>query len=1791
MFSLGSVVCAGSVDNSTGVDNTDSISADNSMDTNTVISSVSKNNYENKNIKQKTTGSNSKSIKHDQASTSVTTSDVNCTYGEMTSIPVEFTSTPDDGMVSLYIDDNLYDAHNLSTDTGSFDYDGRSYGPGVYNMYVDYSGSNIYSNCGDDSHSLTVYDDSILSGDKLNISFDRYTCNSTCITFNADAGSCYADYNPVSLSDASIDFYINDVLVSSTDYGTDSCNVDITSSMIDNLSVGCYNWTAVYSNSNTYLRSSSVSGTLTVYESRPVMLSTGSIYTCNAGSVVAIPVDFNSSVSDGVLSLSYGGSTDYTVNVNSSNMTVYFDTDGYLPGEYNLIVNYTDSLNYGNTSTSTVLRIYQPTEIRADRNSVNYIIGENSSVIFTTGYDVNNEIISGSVDLYVDDTLTDTFMVDSETGNMLSVVLDDDLLGDIKPGKHTLKALFTTGNEFYPDSSVNIDLNVNGSVELMVMNPVRTNVSSIVDVLFNATCNGMDIGTGVVEFYLDNTSIGYVDLDSSPACFSIDTGNMSTGSHELVLKYADNVYEDSVTSSVLELYSPTIINSSILSSDVSNTTLDIMLCDYYGNLFDANISVITPDGSIIHTGSVNHVAHVYLDNLTAGSNRFIILFDGMNYYNSANSSVTVNVLKLNSTINVNILNNTVDNASISIGVFDKKRGTRVESGNITVMDDNNNTLVNTALISDGNLVIPLDMVSGNYLLHVYYTGNSYYNTSTADYNISIVKRSVSIDPVIVNSTYGNTSINVNVRDSVTGNPISNANLVINNNINITCNINGSCNIKLDLPVGTNDIIISYPETSKYKQSDIHLTINITKRNSKIIAQINNNTIGNTDLKIEVHDKTTDKIITNGQITIKYTNNTTITTKNINGSTTRIPLNITKETNKLIIEYNGNTNYNPSNTTINTNLKGRNVIINHTINNNTIDNTTITVNILDKETLTPIDNQNITITLPDNTNITVNSKTKLDLPAGNNTIKIKYPGNNIYNPSIKEVNITVEKIATIITVKNKISTLGETILLEAHITDMYKNNITGGQIVFKINDNTIRNNTKTIYVQVTNSTATLEYKIPVNYQSKTYKLTAVYSGTDKYKNTRSTAGRLNIKKRNLRMTLTTNTSTAKIDQTIQLQVNTHDKNNIVNGYIILKIDGKTIKDKNNKTIMIKLENNTCNYNYTIPHNIASKKHKITALLVNNTYNRCQKDIQMQVNKTTIRAQINNTIQDNTITLTGQLLDEHNHTTQGINKACIKINGKTLKDDKNKTIGYKIIDGKINITIRIPEKLNTKIQNITLVTGERYTYNKLQVIMKINTTRTMKTMKTKTNKQYITIKPKTLITQINTETKLIQTIKDQYNNKVNTGNIIYNIENRTIQTKVKSGESILHYNFTREGIYNITATYTNSSKYYKSMTKFEIKAVDPRPKSMIKTTDITTQINQKTNIPLIIQDEYKNIITTGNITIKINTQPMKTMTINTSTTTYTTTFNKEGEYNLTITYNDIKYKPSTKTVKIKVKKINTKTIIDKINTTQITIHVTTNKTVPVNEGYIIYKINGKTVKENNKTRKINVENGIITIKQNIPSSWIKKKYTLTVVYSGTENLETSRQTVNFNIKQQTPVLKIERMTSKTDKTITLTATVSDKTSKATSVFKINGKTVKDQYKNKLATIKNGTITLKYKIPHHSAKNYKITCVYNNKQTRIENTTILTITKQNTKIKPEKFKKSKKTLITASILDEDNKQVTGTTKITIKINNKTMINKIRINNGKISQKLDTSHAKSLTIIAGENSWYKTSKINIKI
>ncbi len=278
-----------------------------------------------------------------------------------------------------------------------------------------------------------------------------------------------------------------------------------------------------------------------------------------------------------------------------------------------------------------------------------------------------------------------------------------------------------------------------------------------------------------------------------------------------------------------------------------------------------------------------------------------------------------------------------------------------------------------------------------------------------------------------------------------------------------------------------------------------------------------------------------------------------------------------------------------------------------------------------------------------------------------------------------------------------------------------------------------------------------------------------------------------------------------------------------------------------------------------------------------------------------------------------------------------------------------------------------------------------------------------------------------------------------------------------------------------------------------------------------------------------------------------------------------------------------------------------TVKVTIDVGTE-----NDGYIVLKANGKTLKdENGNTITVPVEDGVASYEFTLNASSIDKDYEISYVYSGSAGILRGSQTIT--ISPQKATVTVDAIdNAKAGQTVTLTAHITDSNGKAITtgklIFKLNGKTLKDENGNTIYGYvdENGDASITYTLPdNYSAKDYVLTAVFQGSGfERAEANSTLTIVKTTPTIVPDEtvFGSDNKITITqgtesvqikATINDpETNAPIDTTTVVTIKINNKTVTQQY-VNDGQIDMTIYTSSFKNpeytITVVVGENSLYE--------
>lgn len=291
----------------------------------------------------------------------------------------------------------------------------------------------------------------------------------------------------------------------------------------------------------------------------------------------------------------------------------------------------------------------------------------------------------------------------------------------------------------------------------------------------------------------------------------------------------------------------------------------------------------------------------------------------------------------------------------------------------------------------------------------------------------------------------------------------------------------------------------------------------------------------------------------------------------------------------------------------------------------------------------------------------------------------------------------KNVKTSITTGN-ISTNSNKVTLTANVIDDLSNKVNEGKVLFKINGQTLKDTKGNVILsKVVNGKANYTYTLPYIWRNK-FTYTAKYIPTQYYRD--STSRESSITTNLIKTIPVVNTKygdVIKITTTVKYLSN---NSNVNGGVLIYKINGVTLKDKNNAVIKTAVEDGISRL--TIDKAYSPNNYTLSISYLRSNYRQdFKKDFTITPMKTTM--QINPiTAKSLNAKVTGRILDENNKKVSGITRVCVKINGITIKNSKNEAIIFKVENGTINFDITLPSYLKARTYNLTLQSQEQKSY---------------------------------------------------------------------------------------------------------------------------------------------------------------------------------------------------------------------------------------------------------------------------------------------------------------------------------------------------------------------------------------------------------------------------------------------------------------------------------------------------------
>ena len=779
-------------------------------------------------------------------------------------------------------------------------------------------------------------------------------------------------------------------------------------------------------------------------------------------------------------------------------------------------------------------------------------------------------------------------------------------------------------------SSVTTNLKIVATdAKINMTNTITVEVSAVNNAKVNGTVV-LNIDGDIYNLRIKDGIRVYTDYKSTVAGEKNITANFTSSSAG---------YGPSFDSTVFEITKlPTTVNIAIVNRTAGNVTVKVTVKpeDNIDSVVDGgNIIIQTVNGNTrttIYNGTLRNGELTYLTGINeSGWIEFATEYFGNDYFDGEeNNTGSLEILHANT--NTSTFDKTArvgDKITLNATVTDVD-GNPVNDGSVTFHIDENK--VEEVKVENGvattDYTLPVTYTKGNYTIKANYLGTNKYNTSSGEAKLSIDLQETTMNVKVLNDTKGNTTIEVTLNSTPDNKPISDADIIITDkNGNPigegTTDENGVAIITIDIPIGDNEITITYPDDGIHSPQEETKTVNVTPRESKTTSEITNNTVGNMAIDVEVVDPVTGEPVTGPvNITIdgEVVGNGTLDDE---GKAT-IPVNVDKKGNyTIVVEYLGNDDYNGSTDTLdNIYVKGTDVDVNIVVDNPVVGETEVIVTITDPETGEPIPNAPVVVTLPDGTEVTGTTNDEgtatipVNLPAGDNDITIDYPGDKTHEDKEEKITIRV-KSPSVITVDPVIGIVLDNVTFTANVVDYQGNKVNGGNVVFKVGGKTLTYaNGTSIKTPVVNGIAKLSYKAESGWIIDSHpnlSVQATYSGTSLVLSNRSETSQVTIYKRNA--TVTVSAPDDYVNGTLHINAVVKDQNGslINDGNLVFKLNGLSLKDENNKGIVAKVVNGKVQLSVKLPFAYSAKKYNLTAVYSNKIYNKAT-----GTNTTTLKA---------------------------------------------------------------------------------------------------------------------------------------------------------------------------------------------------------------------------------------------------------------------------------------------------------------------------------------------------------------------------------------------------------------------------------------------------------------------------------------------------------------------------------------------------------------------------------------------
>ena len=941
------------------------------------------------------------------------------------------------------------------------------------------------------------------------------------------------------------------------------------------------------------------------------------------------------------------------------------------------------------------------------------------------------------------------------------------------------------------------DKNTNASYNnIIVTATMNDTIKGTFDYINPYTAGIKIVENGITE--VNNNKVTYNNItvtapNNETGAINITTDSNTITDNYLISPYAkgDKSVINTGSNNIIENNTPNTIQTKI---NVENITIyvgdeELISFEVYDNEDnEVTTGTVTAyiDNILKHTISLdNDVQAVPVNNLTTGNHTLLLKYEDTNgNYEETEQTSNIEVIKRNYELDVTIDENVIYKDPVQIMGTLYYADEYVTNKDIEIIV-NNETITTQTTNEYGEFEYGLTgEIIGENNITIKIKGDDKYNDLTHNLTFNVAKGSITITiEEIGEMLYGEETWIFGEVNEDTGNELDDIelNITINNKTYTTKTNENMFDYMFKSEIlGTNNVTVSFAGNDYYNQSSTKITYTVSKLNVLLtLTDINDTKIGQeVTITGELYDER-DQPIANQTINIKINDITVTVQTNKDGIYGFVHEADTVGTNNITVNYDGTVGFESAEKETTFNVEKQETKLTLDNINNTKYNQTITITgklsditgkaLSDESIALLVNDDEITIITDENGLFTYNYTTNT---TGINNITADFDDNTNYIGSTDVATFNVSKLATTLSLDPlKDAKLNSVITISGKAVDENDQAIVG-QV------NLLINNARATLITDNNGKFTYNYtvtRVGVN------NITATLKETNNTLSSNATT-QVTVTPLNTKITLKPITN-VKLGETVTINGQLLDENNkgiygtikllINNAHATVKTDNNGVFTYNYSTSRVGVNNVTISY---------LESAKYTATNTTATFKVLQKGTKIVINT------IKKAKYGETITITGQLLDESGKDIYGTVKLLINGGRATVKTDKDGKFSYNYTTSRVGVN------------NVTATYLEsaKYTANNTTTTFTIepqSTKLTINPIKTVTAKTNITISGK---------------LSDK-NGKgfYGTVKLLINNGRATVKTDT-SGLYSYTYTASRVGVNNITASYLGSEKYLETNT---------------------------------------------------------------------------------------------------------------------------------------------------------------------------------------------------------------------------------------------------------------------------------------------------------------------------------------------------------------------------------------------